>query len=772
MHKPARSRPLALIAAAAAGACLQSAHAAAPDQSTITAIESRIRTLQAEIAAVKRDAARRRAATIEAQRTATEAQAEAREATRRANALQQAQLAGRTSFGNASANGGQSYVSESPAAGAVNGVGSHFLGTVGQQKASALGQGGRFQLGGVSVQLGGFVDAAAIFRSRNMVADVSSNWQSIPYKNSVLYHEPEFRGSARSSRLALLIEGQPSSVTRVAGFFEADFKVAGVSSNSNESNSYAMGLRHAYLTVDRNDWGLHVLAGQSWSLLTLDRIGITPRQEQIPLTIDNAYLPGFNWDRNWQLRFVQSILDRRLWAGISFESPLAVYYVNNANSTGVIGGTVNYTNPGGSLLNSTANYSDDIAPDVVGKIAFDPSFGHYELDGVARFLHDRVTSTVANHSGRDNTVLAGGVGGGLILPIMGPSLTFQASGLVGQGIGRYGEAQFPDATISSNGTPLPHPRSAAPARHDLSPDQAVGPLRLCRHRAGRQALLQRTERQDPVELRLRQRLLLRRGLQHRGLGAGLRRQHARPDPGHARRLVALPAWPVWNPAGRQPVVLHPAHRLCRHRCHARLGHHAENGREYRYVLVPLPAVLVKERPGALPLDPAKGKSPLGSPDFSDGFQGLALGGVQGQSPWPYFGAHRVIRRAAAALLLTTTLAHADDLHALMRQPTLHADRIVFVSHGNLWQVARTGGIAARLTADPGQDIMPHYSPDGRWIAFTASYQGNQDVYVMPAGGGQARRLTYHSDVVPHAPTRWGPTTWSSPGPLIRKTSSS
>ncbi|WP_419727898.1 S41 family peptidase [Lichenicola sp.] len=93
---------------------------------------------------------------------------------------------------------------------------------------------------------------------------------------------------------------------------------------------------------------------------------------------------------------------------------------------------------------------------------------------------------------------------------------------------------------------------------------------------------------------------------------------------------------------------------------------------------------------------------------------------------------------------------------LMRFPNSHGDRIVFVAHGNLWTVSKSGGTAQRLTADPGQDLMPRYSPDGQWIAFTASYQGNQDVYVIPAGGGVARRLTFHSDVVAKAPTRWGP----------------
>jgi hypothetical protein len=427
------------------------AHAAAPD--AIAGIEAQIHNLQSELRTVRQRLDRRHQAIAQAEAVANEARAEARAANRRANELATTSLVSRTSFGAANP--------VPPEPEPANGLGNHYPGGVGQQKASALGENGRFQLGGLSIQLGGYIDATAIVRSRNMVADVSSSWQAIPYAQSPLYHEPEFRGSARSSRLALLLEGRPDANTRVAGFFEADFKVAGTSSNSNESNSYAMGIRHAYLTVDRADLGLHVLAGQSWSLLTLDRVGITPRQEQIPLTIENAYVPGFNWTRNAQLRLVESFDERRLWAGLSFESPLSTYYVNNANNTGVVGGTVNYANPGGSLLNSTANYSDDIAPDVVAKLAYDPSFGHYEVDGVARFLHDRVTATIANRSGRDNTAVAGGVGGGLILPVVGKSLTFQASGLVGQGIGRYGEAQFPDATIGANGQPLPLPEVEA-----------------------------------------------------------------------------------------------------------------------------------------------------------------------------------------------------------------------------------------------------------------------------------------------------------------------
>jgi tricorn protease len=116
-------------------------------------------------------------------------------------------------------------------------------------------------------------------------------------------------------------------------------------------------------------------------------------------------------------------------------------------------------------------------------------------------------------------------------------------------------------------------------------------------------------------------------------------------------------------------------------------------------------------------------------------------------------------RAGVFALLGTVAAAAQAQpsdQTLMRYPSLHGDTIVFVAHDNLWSVPRTGGVASRLTTDPGSDVLPRYSPDGQWIAFTGEYQGNRDVYVIPAAGGPARRLTFTSDVVPAAPLRWGP----------------
>ena len=373
-----------LLAATALAGVLGARHPARAD--AISNIEAQINQLQSQLGHVKADLAKRRQETARAQAAADEARAEARAANQRANAIG---TAGGQSFGGAqgggvfsTSNGGTFAAQDLP----QNGLGPHGVNTVGQQQASALGQFGKFRLGGVTVTLGGFIAAEAVERTRNDVADVDTAFNSIPYAQSATYHEPEFRGSARQSRLSLLIEGAPSTVSRVAAYFETDFLSAGITSNSNESNSYTLRVRQVYATYDNSDYGFHFLGGQAWSMATQDRVGITPRQENIPLTIDAQYVVGFNWARQWQARFVKDFDNHRIWAGLSFEEPQFTYNTTSQTVAGItspaLGTQVNNVNPGGSLLNSTVNYSDDIAPDVIGKLAFDPGFGHYEVLGV------------------------------------------------------------------------------------------------------------------------------------------------------------------------------------------------------------------------------------------------------------------------------------------------------------------------------------------------------------------------------------------------------
>jgi tricorn protease len=97
----------------------------------------------------------------------------------------------------------------------------------------------------------------------------------------------------------------------------------------------------------------------------------------------------------------------------------------------------------------------------------------------------------------------------------------------------------------------------------------------------------------------------------------------------------------------------------------------------------------------------------------------------------------------ALLLAGICYAQSEPGPLLQQQPTMNSTQIVFVYGGELWSVSRNGGDAIRLTTGVGVQSDPHFSPDGKWVAFTGDYGGNPDVYVVSADGGVPKRLTYH-----------------------------
>ncbi len=100
--------------------------------------------------------------------------------------------------------------------------------------------------------------------------------------------------------------------------------------------------------------------------------------------------------------------------------------------------------------------------------------------------------------------------------------------------------------------------------------------------------------------------------------------------------------------------------------------------------------------------------------------------------------------AAAALLPGLVRAQSPtlpDTTRLLRFPTTNGDQIVFDYAGELYTVATTGGTARRLTNGPGYTSFPRFSADGKQLAYTSQYDGNTEVYVMPADGGVPKRLT-------------------------------
>jgi len=98
---------------------------------------------------------------------------------------------------------------------------------------------------------------------------------------------------------------------------------------------------------------------------------------------------------------------------------------------------------------------------------------------------------------------------------------------------------------------------------------------------------------------------------------------------------------------------------------------------------------------------------------------------------------------ASIALASTLLAAAAPSTRLLRAPTVSATQIAFTYANNLWIVERAGGNARRLTSFAGPTSNPHFSPDGKWIAFSGDYAGNTDVYIIPSEGGEPKRLTWH-----------------------------
>src|SRR5262245_16333076 len=98
--------------------------------------------------------------------------------------------------------------------------------------------------------------------------------------------------------------------------------------------------------------------------------------------------------------------------------------------------------------------------------------------------------------------------------------------------------------------------------------------------------------------------------------------------------------------------------------------------------------------------------------------------------------------AFSLISITTVPAQKlPDTTRLLRFPATTGYQCVFVYAGQIYTVGKEGGIARRLTSGPGYTSFPRFSPDGKQLAFTSQYDGNTEVYVMPAEGGVPKRLT-------------------------------
>jgi hypothetical protein len=364
---------------------------------------------------------------------------------------------------------------------------------------------------GITLTPGGFVTGDTVYRAHATGGDNATAFNAIPYEGADAYSLSEFYGSARQSKIALMAEGKTSWGT-LRGYYETDFMGAGLTSNNSQSNGYVLRQRLLYAQAETNThWAF--TGGQMWSLATEGRKGISSAAADVtmPLTIDANYVPGFVWTRQYGFRVVKSF--NKAAFGAAVENPQLSYSATLAGSTpyAVLGSAgnngggynaaigscspttsiVNYTNqaetangvavntdmPVYKTLNSCANLSNisfNQAPDVLAKAAFDPGFGHYEVFGIAGFAHETVypgeTTNSYLYGGLTdiktgaivapalttagsfaNSIVLGGIGGSLRVPVVANKLTVGAKGLYGPGMGRYGASSLSDVTANAWG---------------------------------------------------------------------------------------------------------------------------------------------------------------------------------------------------------------------------------------------------------------------------------------------------------------------------------
>jgi hypothetical protein len=305
---------------------------------------------------------------------------------------------------------------------------------------------------GITVTPVAFFAFENVYRTRSLNSDINTPFNTTPYPGAAEAHTSELNFSARQSRLGALFEGNTGPF-KLSGYVEADFLSAGVTSNENQSNSYTLRQRQIWGQV-ATQGGFTLTGGQMWSLVTETKKSTDNRTENLPMTVDPQYHVGFSWARQPGVR-IQQRFGNGVTVAMALEEGQNLFSATNANSNFFFGAA----GVGGGLLNSTANYSNNVAPDVIVKATYDGKAGHYEVGGIARFFRDRyypnVTTAATNATGAQNdTKTGGGVFGNARFAVT-HSLDIGLHGMAGSGVGRYGTSTLPDTTVHPDGTLAP-----------------------------------------------------------------------------------------------------------------------------------------------------------------------------------------------------------------------------------------------------------------------------------------------------------------------------
>ncbi|MGA2557914.1 MAG: hypothetical protein ABSG04_16715 [Verrucomicrobiota bacterium] len=234
-----------------------------------------------------------------------------------------------------------------------------------------------FHIGGADFTPGGFMDFATAWRSTNIGSGVATSFAAVPFSNTAAGRMQEFRSSAANSRITLTITENPTKNVTLTGYLEGDFYGNQPASLYVTSNSNTWRMRHFWVNVEKGKW--EVLGGQTWTLLTPNRVGTSQVSSNVFVGLgeDSNYMPGLVWGRPGQIRVVYHP-NKRWSLAAAIENPQQ--YVTTAVTLPAFAAT--------QVDNGNVPTTANVRPDFTAKIAYDRTVAgkalHFEVAGFSR----------------------------------------------------------------------------------------------------------------------------------------------------------------------------------------------------------------------------------------------------------------------------------------------------------------------------------------------------------------------------------------------------
>jgi hypothetical protein len=318
-----------------------------------------------------------------------------------------------------------------------------------------------FRIGGADFTPGGFMDFTSIFRSVN-TGNLGTNFFNIPFSTAAAAHLTESRFTATNSRISLKATSKFGG-NDVTGYVEMDFLGNDAQNVNVTSNGHVFRERQYWVDVKRGQW--EVLAGQAWSWLTPNRVGVSSNPADVNNTydMDFNYQAGLTWTRAPQFRLVYHPNEH--WAmGVALENaqqytggfvtlPGNAQLINGVVSNGTNSQNGQFDNNSGAGNNTAGNNTPNLHPDVIPKIAYDTDMGgkHFHVEAAGLLTSAKIADlpTVAGATFVTHSKTGGGLEAAVNLEVI-KNFRILANAFWSDGGGRYIFGSGPQAVLRTN----------------------------------------------------------------------------------------------------------------------------------------------------------------------------------------------------------------------------------------------------------------------------------------------------------------------------------